>query len=144
MTMTPRNRFALLALVATMLAAPVRAADKAPAKASPVSAGQYACVFGFGGTFFDTNPLTIAPDNRYRSTGGEGTFSYSAAARQIKFLTGVLARDFTTAAYVPSGPVQGGLKNKKGPAIVLKPSASYKKIHGDEAVPLYCYLRSSK
>lgn len=111
------------------------------AKPSPVREGQYGCVFGFGGTFFDTNSLLMEGGNRYRSANGDGTWSYSAGAHELKFLTGVLARDFSTGTYVASGPVRGGLKNKKGPAIILKPSAAYKKAHGAEGVPLYCYLK---
>ncbi|HVP41874.1 MAG TPA: hypothetical protein VMS96_00490 [Terriglobales bacterium] len=119
-----------------------QAGDKVSStEASAVRQGEYACVFRFGGTFFDSNPLFILPGNRYRAKGGEGSWSYSAGTRRIAFSSGVLARDFTTATYVPSGPVKGGLKNKKGPAIILAPSAAYKKIHGPEAVPLHCYLK---
>jgi hypothetical protein len=140
------TRFPLLALTLAVFLTASHAQDKTatPARPSPVREGKYACVFGFGGQFFDTNPLVIMPANKYQASGGTGAWTYSAAARQITFNSGILARDFTTASYVASGPVQGGLKKKKGPAIVLKPSAAYKKVHGDEAVPLYCYLDSQK
>ncbi len=137
---TGRNLGILLLATATIGSG--LAADKTAPARSVVREGRYACVFNFGGTFFDSSAITIQPGNKYVSQNGEGSWSYSAAEQQIKFENGTLARDFTTATYVASGPVQGGLKNKKGPAMVLKPSAAYKKMHGAEAVPLYCYLKT--
>lgn len=135
------NRALAVLLVAAVVGSGSLAADN-PAKPSPVRAGQYGCVFGFGGTFFDTHPVTMEGGNRYRSANGDGTWSYSATKHEIKFVSGALARDFPTATYVASGPVRGGLKNKNGPAMILLPSEASKKARGSEAVPLYCYLKA--
>ncbi len=139
--MTATNRTIGMLLLAFAIGGHGQAADKAAPK-PPIRTGSYACMFNFGGTFFDSSPISIQADNRYTSKNGEGKWSYAAASHEITFETGVLARDFPKATYVASGPVEGGLKKKTGPAMVLKPSAAYKKAHGAEAVPLYCYLKT--
>ncbi len=129
-----------LVVMMAMLAASASAfaGESRPAAKSPVREGQYSCVFNFGGQFFDSKPIKVET-GKYRSSSGEGTWTYLPSTRTLKFLTGSLAPNFT-GSYVASGVVPGGLKNKKGPAIVLKPTATYKKRQGSEAVPLYCYL----
>ena len=116
----------------------------ANAKSGSIAKGQYSCVFAFAGQFFDTKPIVIQDGNRYEGPMGSGTWKYSPATKQIKFNSGVLAQKFSNGIYVPAGPVPGGLKKRKGPAIVLKPSAEYKKRQGEEAVPQYCYLEPSQ
>lgn len=142
--MTAHRTIALLLLTVAAAIGSQAAGDTPSTKTSPVRQGEYACVFGFGDTFFDSSPLFIMPENRYRWSRGEGAWTYAAGAREITFTSGPMARDFNKATYVASGVVKGGLKKKSGPAIVLKPSAAYKKIHGAEAVPLYCYLKAQK
>src|ERR1051325_1712372 len=124
----------------------VQVADAAP-KPTPQTAavrpGQYACVFAFGGQFFDSKPIYLRDGNRYESQQGAGTWSYQAKNRLVKF-SGSLARDYVDAQYVSSGSVPGGLKKKQGPALVLKPSAAPRKAKGMEAVPMYCYWTKEK
>jgi hypothetical protein len=137
---TSRVCFALVAAFAVFDSS---AAAQKPKTAPHPRPGQYACVFAFGGQFFDTKPITIQDGNKYQTSSGDGTWRYEPATSRIRFQTGVLARDYPFGQYVDQGPVRGGLKNKKGPAVVLQPSASYKKRQGQEAVSQYCYLTNS-
>jgi hypothetical protein len=138
-----RSKAIVLAIILAAGAQALVAAEKPATKSRGVPQGRYACVFHFGGTFFDSKPIHLLDGNRYEAASGTGTWKYEAATRQVTF-SGILARDYGPARYFAAGLIPGGLKNKKGPALVLKPSAAARKQKGMEAVPLYCYLSEEK